>query len=55
MIGFSRNDQDFEPETEQKPNTYSTDLDFDRMWDEGLSSTSVEFRTAHADATRYGR
>lgn len=52
MIGFMRNDQEFDPKPEREASTFAHGLDFDRMWDEGLTSTSLEWRTARREFER---
>lgn len=53
MIGFIRNEQEFEPQNDE--DQHLEQLDFERMWDEGLTSTSVEARTARSTMHRLGR
>lgn len=53
MIGFIRNDEEFTPQP--LADAFDDDLDFERMWDEGLTSTSVEARIARDELHRFGR
>jgi hypothetical protein len=52
-IGFLRDDQEFTPQPKTEP--VEQDLDFAQMWEEGLSHTSIESRSARNEYDRFVR
>lgn len=52
MIGFIRNEEEFKPAP--KHDEHLDQLDFERMWHDGLTSTSVEARTARSTLHNLG-
>lgn len=50
-IGFLRNDQEFTPSSKEE--IYEAELDIAKMWEEGLSVSSIEYRSAREEYYRF--
>lgn len=50
-IGFLRNDQEFTPSSREE--IHEAELDIAKMWEEGLSVSSIEYRSAREEYDRF--